>query len=410
MRSLWTLFFIVVSGLAPGLSARGEEPLTLDRALAIAMERNPRILAAAQEVAASEGRTLRLKAFSDPSLSFSDEGLSFRKDSAGEKEYSFGVEQSFEFPGKRALRGRIGRFGEERAALELERARLLVGAEVKRAYFRAVLSRRTVESLERSSALVDRLLENLAARRGSGAASSSDILRSRVEKARLRNQIIEEKKEGAAAASDLNLLIGRNGDAPTDLVTDLVTVPLDANPSALRAGAQASRPSLRIAAARRGEAETGLALARKSGLPDLTLGLFFPSLRAGGWGFSVGLSLPVLGQRRKGEVMEAAAAEEISRLAAAGEELRVAARIGTAFEAARAAEEQVKVFEGSLLRDLEDDMTLSLSRYRYGEIAFFELLDLYRTYASARLEHLRALYLYNVSLADLEVAGEESVE
>ncbi len=108
--------------------------------------------------------------------------------------------------------------------------------------------------------------------------------------------------------------------------------------------------------------------------------------------------------------MEAAAAEEISRLAAAGEELRVAARIGTAFEAARAAEEQVKVFEGSLLRDLEDDMTLSLSRYRYGEIAFFELLDLYRTYASARLEHLRALYLYNVSLADLEVAGEESVE
>ncbi len=82
MRSLWALFLIVVSGLAPGLSARGEEPLTLDRALAIAMERNPRILAAAQEVAASKGRTLRLKAFSDPSLSFSDEGLSFRKDSA----------------------------------------------------------------------------------------------------------------------------------------------------------------------------------------------------------------------------------------------------------------------------------------------------------------------------------------
>jgi cobalt-zinc-cadmium efflux system outer membrane protein len=410
MRSLGILFLIAMSGLAPGLSARGEEPLTLDRALAVALERNPRILAAEQEVAASKGRTLRLKAYPDPSLSFSDEGLSFRRRGAGEKEYSFGVEQSFEFPGKRALRGRIGGLGEERAALELERTRLLVGADVKRAYFRAVLSRRTAGALEGSSALVDRLLENLAARQRAGAASSSDILRARVEKARLRNQTIEEAKEGAAAVSELNLLLGRNGDAPADLATDLAYVPLDADVAALRTAALASRPSLRIAAARRGEAETGLALARKSGLPDLSLGLYFPSLRAGGWGFSIGLSLPVLGQRRKGEVMEAAAAEELSRLVVAGEELRVAARIGTAFDAAKAAGEQVRVFEGSLLKDLEDDITLSLSRYRYGEIAFFELLDLFRTFASAKLEHLRALYLYNVSLADLEVAGEEYAE
>jgi cobalt-zinc-cadmium efflux system outer membrane protein len=410
MRPLWT-FFLIASALAPGLSARGEEPLTLDRAVAIAMERNPRILAAEQEVAASKGRTLKLTAFSDPSFVFSDEGLSFRRGNpAGDKEYSFGVEQSFEFPGKRALRGRIGRFGEERAALELERARLVVMAGVKRAYFRAVLSRRTIESLERSSALVDRLLENLAARQRSGAATSSDVLRARVEKARLRNQIIEEKRDGAAAVSELNLLLGRNGDAPAVLVTDLAYVPLDADPAALRAGAPTFRSSLRIAAARRREAETSLALARKTGLPDLTFGLFFPSLRAGGWGFSVGLSLPVLGNKRKGELMEAAAADETSRIAAAGEELRVVARIGTAFEAARAAEDQVRVFEGSLLKDMEDDMMLSLSRYQYGEIAFFDLLDLYRTYASARLEHLRALYLYNVALADLEVAGEESVE
>ncbi len=410
MRPLWAVV-LIVSSLAPGLSARGEEPLTLDRAVAVAMERNPRILAAAQEVSASKGRTLRLEAYPDPSFVFSDEGLSFRKGSpAGDKEYSFGVEQSLEFPGKRSLRGRIGRLGEERAALELERARLLVSADVKRAYFRAVLSRRAVGSLERSSVLIDRLLENLIARQRVGAATSSDILRARVEKARLRNQAIEEKKEGTAALAELNLLLGRSGDAPAGLATDLAYVPLSADPAALRAQASASRPSLRIAAARRGEAETGLALARKSGLPDLTLGLFFPSLRAGGWGFSVGVSLPVLGGKRKGEVMEAAAAEEISRLAAAGEELRVAVRIGTAFEAARAAEDQVKVFEGSLLKDLEDDMAISLSRYQYGEIAFFELLDLYRTYASAGLEHLRALYLYNVSLADLEVAGEESAE
>ena len=409
MRSI-RIVCLAFALLAPGPSALAEEPLSLDRAVALAMERNPRLLELAQEVAASKGRALQAGALADPSFVFSDEGLPLLKGEAGESEYSFGVEQSLELFGKRALRARIGRFGEERAALELERARLLVGAAVKRAYYRAVLARRGVESLERSSALVDILLENLAARRGAGKASTSDLLRARVEKARLRNQVIEEKKEGATALSELNLLLGRSRQTATELSSDLAFIPLDASPGAARAAASSSLVSLRIAAARRGEAETGLALARKSGLPDLALGLFLPSRRAKAWGFSVGLSLPVLGARRKGAVIEAAAAEEMARLNAASEELRAAARVGSALEAAGAAEDQVRVFEGALLADMEDDLALSLDRYRYGEIPFFELLDLHRTYASARLEHLRSLYLYLVSLADLEVAGEEPAE
>lgn len=409
MRSI-RIVCLAFALLAPGSSALAEQPLTLDRAVAMAMERNPWLLELAQEVAASKGRTLQAGALPDPSFVLSDEGLPLLKGDEGESEYSFGVEQSLELFGKRGLRARIGRFGEERAALELERARLLVGAAVKRAYYRAVLARRGVDSLERSSALVDILLENLAARRGAGKASTSDLLRARVEKARLRNQVLEEKKEGATALSELNRLLGRSPGTATELSTDLAFIPLDASPAAARAAASSSRVSLRIAAARRGEAETALALARKSGLPDLALGLFFPSRRAKAWGFSVGLSLPVLGARRRGAVMEAAAAGEMARLNAASEELRVAARVGSALEAARAAEDQVRVFEDALLADMEDDLALSLDRYRYGEISFFELLDLHRTYASARLEHLRSLYLYLISLADLEVAGEESAE
>ena len=105
--------------------------------------------------------------------------------------------------------------------------------------------------------------------------------------------------------------------------------------------------------------------------------------------------------------MEARAENEIAALAIERQERRLEARIESAFAAAKAAEAQVRVFEKTLLRDMEDELAAGLSHYQFGKIEFFNLLDLYRTFAAVRLEHLKSLYLYLVSLADLEVAGEE---
>jgi outer membrane protein, heavy metal efflux system len=403
------LMFSALTAYAP---AGGQEGMSLEQAVALAMKQNPLVLAAEKEAAAATGRKLQLRAIPNPELVFREEGLSLYHGgkSGNERETSFGVEQSFEFPGKRALRGEIGRFGEERADLEIERTRLLVAARVKRAYYRAVLSAKSADSLKGSTVLLDRLQENLIVKYRSGSASYSDILRTRVEKARLQNQIIEELKDGDQARADLNLLLGRNGDESLGLTTDILYSPLDRSLVEVEAEARGSRPSLKISALRRRQTETGLNLARKGRLPDFSLGLYFPSLRTNAWGFSLGLSLPIWGQKQKGEVMEAGAAREIAAISSAQEDRRILAAIGTAFRSAQAAEGQVKVFEQRLLKDVEDDLKLSLDNYQLGKIEFFSLLDLYRTFTAARLEHLKAVYLYLISLADLEVAGEEYVE
>ena len=49
---------------------------------------------------------------------------------------------------------------------------------------------------------------------------------------------------------------------------------------------------------------------------------------------------------------------------------------------------------------------IQLEYFRYGQAGVLSLLDLHRTYVLAKVEHLRALLLYNLALADLEVAGE----
>jgi len=378
--------------------------------VALALRQNPAILIAQREVSASAGKRMQMEAIADPSLVFRDEGLVFRKTADGtpEKEISFGLEQNLEFPGKRALRAEIGKAGEAQAALALDRTRLLVSARVKKAYYAAVLSKKTVESLAKSSTLLDEFIASLLPKYQAGDTTYGDVLRAKVEKARLQNQILEERKNGAAGRGELNLLLGRRGDEPLALATDMIYVPLSRGLAAWKEEARAVSPTLKLAAAKRGQTATSLLLARKNVLPDFSLGLYFPSLRSGSWGFSIGLSLPVWRTRRAGEVREAEAATEIAALSETQDEVRLMSRIDRAFEAVRTAEEQVKIFELRLLADLEDELKLGVSQYRYAKFEFFNLLDLYRTYTAAQLEHLKSLYLYLTSLADLEIAGEDA--
>lgn len=385
------------------------ETLTLEQAVKTALQRNPEILLAQKELAAAMGKRLQMTAVADPMLVFRDEGLALNKakDGSFDKEYSLGLEQNLEFPGKRALRGEIGRSGEDQAALALDKARLRLVARVKKAYYQAVLSRRTLESLDQASSLLDRFMDNLVIKYQAGDASYSDVLRAKVEKARLQNQIIEERRAGTASRAELHILLGNKGDDASALVTDITFVPLQKELPAIKEEVRASSPTLKMLASKRRQSEAGLRLAMKSGLPDFSLGIYFPSLRSGAWGFSIGLNLPVWGTRRQGEVMEAEAATGKALISLETEERRMMIRIETAYAGVKAAEEQVKIFEQKLLKDMEDEIRLAVNQYQYGKIEFFNLLDLYRTYAATQLEHLKALYQYLLALSDLEVAGED---
>ena len=112
--------------------------------------------------------------------------------------------RSSSIPGKRALRTEIGRTGEDMAEAELDRVRLLVAARVKRAYWTAAFAGGAAEALERSIGRLDALLEDLQSKYRTGAAAYADVLRARAEKARLRNQVLEQAKEKRAAELELD--------------------------------------------------------------------------------------------------------------------------------------------------------------------------------------------------------------
>jgi cobalt-zinc-cadmium efflux system outer membrane protein len=329
------------------------------------------------------------------------------KKEGDETEIHLGIEQTFEYPGKRSTRADLGRQGEEMAAADLDRVGLLLTARVKRAYWKAAFSGAAVAALERSSAQLEALLEDLQSKYRTGAAAYADVLRARAEKARLKNQILDQAKEKRTAELELGELMGAPPEEPIEPQTELPFVPLQTDATAILERARTTLPSFRLAALRMEQAASIVKLAGLSRRPDFLAGFLLPSLRPNAWGVSFGLTMPFLRpDRGKGAVLEASAEAEAVRLGSEALERRVRTAVEAAFVAAKSAEEQVFVYEKSLLRELGDELGIQLEYFRYGKVEAFSLLDLHRTYVLAQVEHLRALLLYNLALADLDVAGE----
>jgi len=399
-----------MSLLIPSYGIVAEENLTLEQALETALKHNPEIQLAEKDLKASHGRRLQMEAIPDPQIVFSEEGLALgqKLKNQEEREITFGIQQNFEFPAIWSLRGKVGKYDEDISSLEFEKTKLIIQAKVKRAYFKTVFTEKTIATLEKTLSLLDQLIRNIQIQYQAGTSSYRDILRAKVEKLRIQNQLIEEKKEWKINKADLNLLLGREGNAPLNLITDISFTPFQKDLAQVQAEAKRKSPSLRIASSKFEQNRLSLKLAKMNYLPDFSLGIFFPSLRTDAWGFGLGVSIPLYWwKNQKGQTLEAEALRDKSLISARAEEKRIMARIESAYAQVKAVEEQVNIFEKTLLKEVEDELQISLNYYQYGKLEAYSLIDFYRTYASTKLEHLKSVYLYQMALVDLELAGEE---
>ncbi len=408
MKTFRTLcLFLAVSALAAVPVRAEQKRLTLDECLAAALRDNPDVLRAGQALEAARGRKLQAAAVPNPVLSLSAEGLPLKKD-AGEHEWNGGLEELIEFPGKRALRMKIGRYDEDAAALDLERTRAVVRARVKTAYFKAAASQRRLRILD--AALEDlRSYSALAqARYAALQTSSVDVSRGMIEELKVKVEAVDARQELRSDLAALAVIMGTGTDENPPLLDEIAFVPVTLKLEDVL-GQVRARPSLKADALRSDQARTGIDLARKGNLPDFTVGLLYPSLRTSGWGVSLGFSIPVFTARQKGEVAEATALFQSSEVARRARLNRIEVAVRTGFAALATLREKIEVYDASLLRESERLIQSALRDYQYGKLDSLGLLDFYRTWREVNREYLDTLQAYVQAAAEIEVAGEDGL-
>ena len=194
------LVLCIVHGVAlPQPSDR----LTLDEAVAIALTQNVRVLTALQEVQAADGRVSQAGRVSNPEISFiwNEMPTDFSLGDADERD--IGITQEIEFPTRRSSRIDVAEHNRVISELRLEQTRILVATETKRAYYEALISQKVADGLKGQIDFLREVQQTMSHRYQTGSGDYLDVIRTKVEVARLNNDLLETQRGVRARRSRL---------------------------------------------------------------------------------------------------------------------------------------------------------------------------------------------------------------
>ena len=451
------LALLLISFLAPAAqavaqsipAARGESSAVAPTAVAAvdslvthALAVNPMIRAARSRVEAARAAIGPAGALPDPMLMAGVMNLPLggrdEEDMTAMTMRTVGVGQTLPYPGKLALQRKIA--AAELAAVEasLEGARWAVVAEVKEAYYDLAFYDRALEVVRRNERLLTNFVQVTQARYGVGTGGQADVLKARVEAARLAEEAVALTEQRRAAQARLNAALDRPSDAPLGEPTvpeRLARAAVAASPSEIRftsaaLGARAAgsplaplaelqeravreNPMIRMHAAMIEAQRAAVELARKAHLPDFDISVQYGQRSGGSDMLSAAVSVPIplrRGQRQDLQVREAEArlsALEAEHHAQANE---LRAEVAQAYADLERERAQLALFLKSIIPQGRAALESATSSFQVGRVDFLTLLENQTTLYNYETAYYRSLTTFAARLADLErTVGEEII-
>ena len=402
----WPLLLSVALGSALALPAKGQDTnaVTLEAAIRLAQADNPEIRVLTADIAAARGEATTVKTWQNPELSVAPGFKTVRDQSDTQFHGDFGLEQTFEWPGKRALRRAVAEKNIAVRQLALDGFRAQLAIQVRRVYHALLAAREVVRLREQRLDLARSFVAAAKKKVEGGFAPEFEATKAEVEVVGAQKNLREAQAQQDTARVTLNALMGR---APTNPLT--VAGALDGNlqvpdQSRLMEQALLRNPVVKVQEA---EAErTGLSLQsiRKSRLPDFKVG---PSLEYTRdeqiVGFGLTLPLP-LWDNKNGEVASATAAQE--KTLAELDKLRreILGDVTAAAQNLMAANDSLAFYTPDLRNKLKTALDAAEQGYTEGRTPFLLYLEAQRTYFDTQADYFDTLQKTFAAQAELEAA------
>ena len=410
----------------------------LDSVVALALEVNPAIRAAESGVDAARARIGPAGALSDPML-----GLGLMNFPISEPGFddmmtmtTLALEQRLPFPGKLSLARRAAELELRAAQAELEASRLEVEADVRSTWYELAFLDRALEVIEDNQTLLVSLIGVTESRYGVGTGGQQDVLKARVEAARLAEEAVALSEARGAALARLNALLDRPSatpaeepripervaraavsDSPDEIgftsaalgarATDSPLPPLEE----LQSRAIASNPGLRAHEAEIAAQEARVELAGRAHLPDFDVSIQYGQRMEGADMVSVMVSVPVpvnRGERQDQEVTEARA--ELAVRQAEHHQMVNDLRASVAERYAQLERDraQLALFVRAIVPQGRATLESATAAFQVGRADFMTVVENQATLFDYEIAYFRALADFAQGLAELErIVGAE---
>ncbi|MDP3940309.1 MAG: TolC family protein [Deltaproteobacteria bacterium] len=390
---------------APVAMPESNKSLTLPGALALALERSPKLASFSWEIRVREGDALQEGLFPNPELEMELEEFAGSGELSGfdATEGTLAISQLIETGGKRGKRRRAATIDAEVAAWEYEAARLEIYADVVKAFARVHTAQKMValeEELHRLAqslaGAVDRLVE-------AGAASPVEKKRARVEEGAARLDLATARRGLESARAQLAATWGALAPDFVRVEGDLAAVTQPPDLEKLRNRLQRS-PEL---------ARWQREVARREAVVEREKAKRFPDVTALAGArrlseldenaFIAGLKVPLpLFNRNQGAIAAARGNLRKAQKEQAAAEARLHADLDTAYRELIARRDEVEGLRSDLIPGAREAYEAVREGYLLGLFRNVDVLDAQRRLSELSLRELEALQAYHVAKADIE--------
>lgn len=429
---------LAVSGASIVLGQSPAQTLTVADAIRLALERNPEVLVAREQLEELKGKITEVRADAYPQVNMQGFGLRLRDPSilnsssfdklpeefraalvpraANLFDVGLTVKQQLYTAGKVGTAIKLAVQGRQEKEAALEAARQRVAFKVFQAFHDVLLAEANLEVVRETSAQRGKHLEQVRSRFTLGVATETDVLRSQVNLANTEPERIRAENAVRLARALLNNLIVVDLNAPTRIEGRLDYQPWTAPPETeLQARALATRPEILVARRLVDEARLMHALAGAENKLSVDMegrwgynmrdpkNLFSQDFSR--WNLTFNFRLPFYdGGRKTGQMVQAA-----SRLRAAEQNL-VQLENNVKLEIKAASDDlqsSAQAIEAARLNATQAEKVLQMmeSNYKYGAATTLDVVDSQTALTIARNAVINATYEYQLAKGRLRLAA-----
>jgi len=399
------LFFIGLACFAQVNGPLRLQTLTIQQAVAEAIDKNLDVLAEKYSVPLAKARIITARLRPNPVLTIEGDHLDLlgtgynKENGAGPAEYSIRTDFPFERGAKRQRRIDVAQAAVSTAQLQFLNTVRSVVLDVQSAFVQLLQAKADLALAEENLKTFGQTVQVNTSRVRGGDLAEVELIRTQVAELQFENSVAQARLKVEVGRSKLQVLLGRRkADALPDATGEFRGEELNATVDALRERAFASRPDY-IALQRdvaRSQAELRLQLAQ--GKVDYTLGTEYRRQQGlAGTGNSLGIffssSLPVF-NRNQGEIERARQGQSQAEARIRALQATIENEVETAYLQYRTARESLRRVEDSMLAKATDVRQITDRAYRRGGATFLDFLDAQRAYNDT-------VQIRNAALADV---------
>ncbi len=407
----------------PGYAVPDE--LSLNYALAFALDNNFAIRNAKEAIRQQEGILLEVRSVQIPTVTASLGVAAVDRDISpfgDDRAWGFNItaRQVVYAGGGVTASVKAQRLGLDAASLRLQAVINAALLDVRTKFYGVLVARERIKVQESNVTLHERQLQDIRNRFAAGTVSNFEVLRAEVALANAQPALISARNNFRIAVEELRQSLGFVTSDPANVgrvpefAGTLEFKPQQPDLASALSTARAQRPDLQALRKFEEATESSVKASRAGRLPTVSIYGSFDSnkspishsLRDNNDGFTVGVQSTwdiFDGRATSGRIAQAKSGREQAHLAVEEAELSVAVEVRRAFSSLQEAAELATASQ-KVVEQAEEAVRLAEARYGAGTATQLDVLTTQVELTTARLNQLEAYYRHNVATAALRTA------